>query len=85
MQTQYLLQIYFACAYPSRMDMPAEIVRIENRVRAAGKTVKELLRIADVDDAQWWRWRQGKHRPLRTTWARIVAAVDEIAPKGGRI
>ncbi len=66
------------------MNMAAEITKLETRVRNAGVTVKQLLAEADVDDAQWWRWRQGKHKPLRTTWARIEAAADKLAPKGRR-
>lgn len=66
------------------MDVASEIPKIETRLRNAGVTVKQLLAEADVDDAQWWRWRERKHKPLRTTWARIVAAADKLAPRRAR-
>lgn len=60
------------------MDIQTEIARIERRMKAAGTTVAELLRQADVNAAQWVRWKQGRQEPLRTTWARITAAAKEL-------
>ena len=62
------------------MGTQEDIAAIEARLAAAGITVKALLATADVASSQWVRWKQGARSPLRTTWARIVAAVDELAP-----
>lgn len=62
------------------MDTAKEIAAIEARLAAAGLTVKAMLAKADVASSQWVRWKQAKRSPLRTTWARIIRAVDEMAP-----
>ncbi len=63
------------------MDIRAEIRLIETRLRRAGFPVAEMLRRADVDVAQWQRWKTGKQTPLVTTWQRIQAAADNLAPE----
>ena len=60
------------------MDTRTEIARIERRLRSSGLTVAALLRMADVNAAQWVRWKQGRQEPLRTTWARITQAAREL-------
>lgn len=62
------------------MDVRAEVARIEARLKTAGYPVAELLRKADVDVAQWQRWKAGKQTPLVTTWAKINTAADLLIP-----
>ncbi len=63
------------------MDIKAEIPRLEKRLRNADVTISRLLAEADVNYAQWWRWQNGPHKPMRTTWARIMTAADKLAPR----
>ena len=62
------------------MDLKAEIRLIETRIKRAGFPVAEMLRQADVDVAQWQRWKTGKQTPMMTTWQRIQSAADRMAP-----
>ena len=63
------------------MNVRAEVARIEARLKTAGYPVAELLRKADVDVAQWQRWKAGKQTPLVTTWAKISDAADALIPE----
>jgi predicted transcriptional regulator len=61
------------------MDIPTETKRIEAHIRAAGFPVAELLRRAEVDVAQWQRWKKGQQDPRVGTWAKIERAFEEIS------
>lgn len=63
------------------MDVSTEVTRIELRLKGAGHPVAELLRRANVDASQWQRWKAGKQTPLMTTWGKITAATEELAPE----
>ncbi len=60
------------------VDIQHEVAVIEFRIKSAGFTIRELLRRADVDVAQWQRWKNGKQTPLVTTWDRIHTAANEL-------
>ena len=60
------------------MDYAQEVLAIEARLKAARKPVAEMLRAADVSASQWQRWKTRHQEPLRTTWARITAATDQV-------
>lgn len=62
------------------MDVPTEVSAIEGRLKSAGFPVAELLRRANVDVAQWQRWKAGNQSPLLSTWSKIIAAADDMAP-----
>jgi hypothetical protein len=63
------------------MNIAAEISRLEKRLRDADVTINRFLAEADVNYSQWWRWQHGPHKPMRTTWARIMIAADKLAPR----
>lgn len=63
------------------MNIPSEIERIEKRIREAGFPVAELLRRAEVDVAQWQRWRKGQQDPRVGTWAKIQRALADLLPE----
>ncbi len=60
------------------MNIPNEIERIEARVREAGFPVAKLLRVAEVDVAQWQRWKKGQQDPRIGTWSKIQRALDDL-------
>lgn len=62
------------------MNVQTEVERIAARVKAAGFSVAELLRKAEVDTSQWQRWKAGKQTPLATTWSKVTSAADDLAP-----
>lgn len=63
------------------MNLRNEISIIEKRLKAAGHSVAKLLRHAEVDASQWVRWKQGGQVPLLSTWSKITAAADDLAPQ----
>jgi hypothetical protein len=65
-------------------SVQADISKLEARILRAGKTIKELLETANVDGSLWWRWRTGHLEPRRSTWRRVEAAADKLAPRRGR-
>lgn len=62
------------------MNIPAEVIQIEERLKGAGHSVAKMLRRAEVDASQWVRWKQGGQVPLISTWSKIVEAADNLAP-----
>lgn len=40
----------------------------------------EMFRCAGINSAQWHRWKTGKTTPMLTSWQRINAAADQLAP-----
>lgn len=64
------------------MILKAEIASIEKRLKARGLPVAALLRQADVDVAQWQRWKKGTQGPRLATWQRIQRAAEILAPTG---
>ncbi len=61
----------------------SEITEIETRLRSAEPkaSVTAMLRLANVNGSQWQRWKAGTQTPLMSTWGRIKAAADELAPQ----
>jgi len=64
------------------MDIPTETKRIEAHIRAAGFPVAKLLRLAEVDVAQWQRWKKGQQDPRVATWAKIERAFAQMTGRG---
>jgi hypothetical protein len=62
------------------MNLKAEIANIEKRLKAKRLPVAALLRQAEVDVAQWQRWKKGTQGPRLATWQRIERAADLLAP-----
>lgn len=61
-----------------QMSVRTEMTGIEKRVRAAGHTVADLLRRAQVNRSQWERWKVGQD-PQLATWTRVLNAAQELA------
>lgn len=61
-----------------QMNIRSEMNALETRVRAAGHTVADLLRRAQVNRSQWERWKVGQD-PQLATWTRVVNAAQELA------
>ena len=66
------------------METDDTLAAIEARMIRSGRTIKELLAEADIDGSLWWRWRQGKAAPRRSSLKLIEQAADKLAPKGKR-
>lgn len=66
------------------MSTRDDIQRIEKLVTEAGIKVPDFCRRVPVEYSTWWRWREGKGKPLLETWRRVEAAVEalprEVAP-----
>lgn len=77
-----MVRVYAQCA---AMNIQDETRRIERDIRAAGFPVAELLRRAEVDVAQWQRWRNGKQDARMGTWTKIQKALGELLPDAVRM
>lgn len=62
------------------MTLQDEIDAIESRVRAKGRTVRDLCIEAGVARSTWDRWRRGETEPNMKTLRQVRAAADALAP-----
>jgi hypothetical protein len=69
---------------PPMPSITDQISAIEARLYGARVSVLALLREANVNKAQWSRWKFHGQRPLVETWERVLEAADRLAPKGRR-
>lgn len=60
------------------MDLNITIPEIETQLKAAGKTVNELCREAEIDRATWQRWKRRKTQPGLDRWKHVVAQADRL-------
>lgn len=58
-------------------DHGAIIAALDERRKRAGVSRRKWLACADVLESTWYRWKQGKTSPRRTTIKRLAAALDE--------
>ena len=63
------------------MTIPDQIDVLETRLYGARVSVLALLREANVNKAQWSRWKFHGQRPLVETWERVLEAADRLAPE----
>jgi len=66
------------------LTIQPDIAGIETRLQTAGYTVGEMLRVAGVNKSQWTRYKRHGQEPQLSTWRKITAAVDRLAPNGSR-
>jgi lambda repressor-like predicted transcriptional regulator len=59
------------------MDVRADIVVIETRLRQRGMSVAKLCRAADLSPVTWCRWKQGM-QAQKGTWDRVQSALASI-------
>jgi hypothetical protein len=63
------------------MNVEPKIAAIEPLLRAEGFSVSELCRTAEISQATWVRWKQGK--PARgSAWRRIAPALTRLGIAG---
>lgn len=63
-------------------DLPEIIRDVETRLRAAGVSVAQVCRRADLDRTAWQRWKTGGVPPRKRNWA---AVRDVLRPIIGEV
>lgn len=62
------------------MDVRDRIAAMEAALKSEGRTVAQVLRIAEAGTSTWLRWRAGAPATGKT-WDKIEAAFVQVCPK----
>ena len=67
-------------AHSERMDIPAEIIEIEETARKQGEGIQAVLDRAGIDRSTWTRWKAGTTKPRLESWLAVkVALADRLS------
>lgn len=61
----------------TKLLTPADI---EEMAKAAGKTIKQVCKEADVAQSTFFRWKTDRSHPRLDIYERLCAAVRGVAP-----
>lgn len=64
-------------AYRVHMDTPTLVLEAECRAKAAGLSIAEVCRRADVYQSTWTRWKRGVNDPNFGTWNKVMRVIEQ--------
>lgn len=60
------------------MSTADEVKQFEERAKAAGLNIADVLRRAEIDRSMWTRWKSGTTIPRLDNWRAVERAADEL-------
>jgi transcriptional regulator with XRE-family HTH domain len=60
------------------MAFSDDMAGIEDRIRANGRSIRQLCIEAGIARSTWDRWRRGETEPNTKTWRAVMTAADVL-------